>query len=86
MLLPPLPGMRTLGMGMAGMAGMAVGGAFAVGVACGVAGVGAACLARRFLRGRNRWRDEDRIQGMPAAGPTPGDDGPQLPVGEAPVV
>jgi hypothetical protein len=83
MLLPPLPGMRTLGMGMAGMA---VGGAFAAGVACGVAGVGAACLARRFLRGRNRWRDEDRIQGMPAAGPTPGDDGPQLPVGEAPVV
>lgn len=88
MLLPPVPGIRTLGMGMAGMA---MGGAFAAGLALGAAlgaaGVGGAWVACRMMRGRTRWRDEDRIAGTPAAaGPNPGDDSPQLPIGEAPVV
>jgi hypothetical protein len=88
MPLPPLPGMHTLGMGMAGLA---VGGAFAAGMALGVAlgaaGAGGAWIACRMMRRRGRWRDEDRIEGMPpAAGPNPGDDSPQLPAGEAPVV
>ncbi|MBW8269253.1 hypothetical protein [Caldovatus aquaticus] len=89
MVLPSLPGMRTVGMGMAGLA--AAGGAFAAGLvlgaALGAAGACGAWAACRMMRRRNRWRDEDRIEGAPGGtAHAPGGDSPHLPIGEAPVV
>jgi hypothetical protein len=68
--------LRGLGLGMAGMA---FGGAFAAGMAFGVAGVGAACLARGMMRRRTRWRDADHAA---PAGPMPGDDEPHAAEGQ----
>ncbi|GEM_PF-4126696 len=89
MLLPPLPGKGMLGMGMAGLAaGSAFAAGAALGMALGAAGVGGAWMACRMMRRRRGgWRDEDRIEGAShAAGHGPGNDSPQLPIGEAPVV
>jgi ABC-type nickel/cobalt efflux system permease component RcnA len=39
---------------------MMTGVAFAAGLGLGVAAVGGACLARRAMKQRSQWRDEDR--------------------------
>ena len=61
--------MKTAGAGlMAGMAGLAVAGAFAAGAAFGAAGLALACVARKRMQGGGSdWPREETVPAAPIA-------------------